>query len=174
MTVQQREGAIGMLRGGCTHAEVATHFERGIQTIRDLERKYNTTNTTADKPRSGRSPILSLHQKKIIYRKARAQPKIEYKDLAKAGVFVKADGTASKPPSKATLYRLLARQSLTKYRCKIRPKLTRAHALARLRFAQKWRTFAWHRRTLKFSDECSVQKGSGHNNEWCFRFVWEK
>ena len=27
---------------------------------------------------------------------------------------------------------------------------------------------------MKFSDECSVQKGSSSNQEWCFRFPWEK
>jgi hypothetical protein len=46
-----------------------------------------------DKPHSGRPPILSLHQKKIIYRKACAQPKIEYLELAKASVFIYQDGT---------------------------------------------------------------------------------
>lgn len=52
--------------------------------MRGLWKKYRQTGTTADKPRSGRPPILSLHQKHIIYRKAVAQPKIEYKELAQA------------------------------------------------------------------------------------------
>jgi transposase len=61
MIVSQREEAIRMLRSGCTVAEVAAHFRRGTQTIRNLKRKYNCTATTADKPYSSRPPMLSLH-----------------------------------------------------------------------------------------------------------------
>jgi hypothetical protein len=56
--------------------------------------------------------------KKIIYRKARAAPKLEYSELAKAGVVVSANGTPSKPPSRSTLYRLLKRHGLTNFPCK--------------------------------------------------------
>jgi transposase len=173
MTVYERDKAIGMLRGGCTVSEVTTHFQRGDQTIRDLKRKYNSTTTTQDKPRSGRPPMLSLHQKKIIYRKIRGKPKTTYKELAEVGTRVNVDGTFEKTPSRSTLYRYLKRRGITKYRCKKRPKLNRGHALKRLQFCKEYRNFQWSRRTLKFSDECSVEKGSGQNNEWCFRFEWE-
>jgi transposase len=43
-----------------------------------------------------------------------------------------------------------------------------------MKFCKDYRHFPWGRHTLKFSDECSVQKGSGHNTEWCFQFLWEK
>jgi hypothetical protein len=45
----------------------------------------------------------------IIYRKACVAPTIEYSKLIEEGVFVNADGTASKPPSKSTLYCALKR-----------------------------------------------------------------
>ena len=32
----------------------------------------------------------------------------------------------------------------------------------------------WSRRTLKFSDKCSAQKGAGHTTGWCFRCNNEK
>jgi hypothetical protein len=102
-------------------------------------------------------------QKKIIYRKVRAALKIEYLQLAKEAIFVNAEGTPSKPPSRSTLYRALKRRGLTNYKAKKRLKFTRAYALLRLKFAHKYRHFAWVRRTLKFSDECSVQKGSSAN-----------
>jgi transposase len=70
-----------MLRAGCSVAEVASHFGRSSQAIRDLQKKYNTTGSTKDLPRSGRPSILSTHQKKIIYRKVHATPKIEYSEL---------------------------------------------------------------------------------------------
>jgi transposase len=58
--------------------EVAKAYGRSDSCIRDLRIKYYQTGTTADKLLSGGPPVLSLHQKKTIYRKARATPKIEY------------------------------------------------------------------------------------------------
>ena len=34
--------------------------------------------------------------------------------------------------------------------------------------------FSWRRHIVKFSDECSIQKGSGATTEWCFRYPEEK
>jgi transposase len=122
MTLQERNEAIGMWVSGAALKEIATRFGRTPQGISQLIRKHDSTGTVQDKPRSGRPPILSLHQKKIIYRKARAQPKIEYLELAKASVFIHQDGTPLKPPSHSTLYRVLKSKLLTKHRCKKRPK----------------------------------------------------
>jgi transposase len=69
---------------------------------------------------------------------------------------------------------MLKRQGLTNYKAKKRPKLTRARALARLRFCREYRNFPWSQRILKFSDECSLQKGSGQNQEWVFCHKDEK
>jgi transposase len=174
MSVEIRDRIVGMIISGCSITEAAEAYDWPVRTIHHLYKKYLQTGTTQDRPRSGRPPVLSVNQKKIIYRKARAAPKIEYSKLIEEGVFVNADGTASKPPSKSTLYRALKRRGLTNYRCKVRPKLNRGHALKRMKFCRDYQQFPWGRRTLKFSDECSVQKGSGHNQEWCFRYPWEK
>jgi hypothetical protein len=109
-----------------------------------------------------------------MYRKARAAQKLEFLELAEVGVLVQPDGTTSKPPSYSTLYRTLKRGGLTNHRSKKRPKLNRGHVAKRLQFCRQYRHFQWHQRTIKFSDECSVQKGSGANQEWCFRFPWER
>jgi hypothetical protein len=87
---------------------------------------------------------------------------------------VNAEGLPLKPPSRSTLYRMLKRWNLTNHRCKKRPKLNQGHALKCLQFSRQHRKFEWHWRTVKFSDVCSVQKGSGSNQEWAFRFPWEK
>jgi hypothetical protein len=86
---------------GMTVQELAAEFERSEGAIKYTIQTYAKTGTTQERPRSGRPPILSLHQKKIIYRKACAAPKIEYSELAIVGVFVRPDGTTSKPPSYA-------------------------------------------------------------------------
>lgn len=137
-------------------------------------RTYAHRTTTQERPRTGRPPILSLHQKKIIYRKVRANPKIEYSELVETAILMNADGTPLKPPSRSTLYRLLKSRLLTNHRCKKRPKLNASDARKRLQFSQQHRNFPWKRRTVFFCDECSVQKGSGNNTERCFHFPWEK
>jgi hypothetical protein len=53
-------------------------------------------------------------------------------------------------------------------------KLNRARALRRLKFYREYQHFLWARRTLMFSNECSVEKGSGQNKEWVFQFPWEQ
>lgn len=165
MTVQERDVAIGMLQAGATVREVAETFGRSRSTIHRLYQKFHHTSTTRDKPRAGRPSILSDHQKKILYRAARKTPKILYEDLAKVATTMELDGTPSKAPSHSTLYRVLRRRKLVKFRCKKRPKLTPQRARKRYNFACQYRSFPWHRRTVKFSDECSVQKGSGGQQE---------
>jgi transposase len=120
----QRQTIIAKFDAGVSVRELADEFERGVQTIQDTIKRWNLHQTTSDLPRSGRKLMLSLHQKKLIYRKARAQPKIEYKNLVEVSTFVNADGTLSKAPSRSTLYQCLKERGLTNYRCKKRPKLT--------------------------------------------------
>jgi transposase len=135
-----RDRCIGMLQGRMTVQEVAAAIQRSERAI--LRLKYRQTGSVQDKPRSGRPPILSKQLKKIIYRKLRAAPKIEYSQLAKEAIFVNAEGTPSKPPSRSTLYWALTRRGLTNYKAKKRSKFTCAHALLRLKFAHKYRHFA--------------------------------
>jgi transposase len=169
-----RGRVIGMLQAGATVKEAAASIGRSERAVRDIRTKYYQTGSVTDKPRSGRPPVLSKQQKKIIYRKARATPKIEYSELIKEGVFVNPDGPYSKLPSRSTLYRELKRHGLTNHKAKKRPKFNCGHAALRLKFAREYRNFRWGCHTLKFSDECSVEKGSGANQECCFRFPWEK
>ncbi|EUC28162.1 hypothetical protein COCCADRAFT_75073, partial [Bipolaris zeicola 26-R-13] len=59
MTLDERNAAIGMLQAGATLSEVAAKFGRAPSTIHRLYEKFSTTNTTRDRPRSGRPTILS-------------------------------------------------------------------------------------------------------------------
>jgi hypothetical protein len=140
------------------------------RTLQEAPTHYNGL----EKPRSGHPSILSEHKERSIYWAVRAAPKIEYKELLEDTTFHHPDGTTSKPPSRSILYRMLKQQGLTNHKAKRRPKLTRAHALAQLRFCREYCNFPWGRRILKFSDECSLQKGSGQNQEWVFRYKNEK
>jgi transposase len=161
----ERQMIIAKRECGVTVRELAAEFIRSESAIKYTIRIYAKIGTTQEQPRSGRPPILSLHQKKIIYQKARAAPKIEYSELAKVAVLVNPDGTTLKPPCHRTLYRVLKGAGLTNSPCKKRPQLNRGHAAKRLQFCRQYRHFQWHQRTVKFSDECSVQKGAGANQE---------
>jgi transposase len=88
--------------------------------IKYTTRTYSST-AAHEKPRSGRPRMLSRHQQKLVLRKARATPKIEYPELAKAAQVVSLEGTPSKLPSKSTLYREIKRNGITNLRCKERP-----------------------------------------------------
>jgi transposase len=134
----QRSIIIAKRGVGASIKELAAEFGRSESAIKYTLRTYANTTTTKEKPRSGRPLILSLHQKKIIYRKVRATPKIEYLELAEVAIFVNAKGTPLKPPSCSTLYWYIKRQGLTNFPCKKRPKLNCGHALKRLQFCRQY------------------------------------
>jgi hypothetical protein len=107
LSPQERLRIIAKAEGGVSVAELVDEFQRSPNCICTNIQLAKTRITTLEAPRSGLPPILSLHQNKIIYREARAAPKIEYPELVQVGVFVNTKGTPSKPPSRSTLYRYL-------------------------------------------------------------------
>jgi len=174
LTPDERLRIIAKRECGCAIKELAEEFGRSKRAIKYTIRTYANAATTQERPRSGRVPILSARTKKLIYRKARSTPKIDYAELAKVAQVYSPNGTLSKPPSKSTLYRALKQCGITNHPCKVRPKLTHARAVRRVRFSRKYRNYNWLRQPIKFSDECSIQKGAGHTQEWCFRYDDEK
>jgi transposase len=63
----QRQTIIAKFDAGVPVQQLADEFERGVQTIQDTIKRWNLHKTTSDLPHSGRKPMLSLHQKKLIY-----------------------------------------------------------------------------------------------------------
>jgi hypothetical protein len=76
--------------------------------------------------------------------------------------------------SKSTIKRILAKHYITKWRAAKRPKITPEIATKRLVFARKY--LRWRRRWKRviLSDECSVERGKGHKQAWCFRTPQER
>jgi transposase len=99
-----RGRVIEMLQAGPTVKEAAASIGRSERAVCDLCTKYHQTGSVTDKPHSGHPPVLSKQQKKIIYCKACATPKIEYSELMKERVIVNPEGPPSKLPSRSTLY----------------------------------------------------------------------
>ncbi|OCK73154.1 hypothetical protein K432DRAFT_313566, partial [Lepidopterella palustris CBS 459.81] len=165
-----RAAIVSKTEAGYPARKLADEYGVTRQCINATLRRWKKHKTTTSLPRSGRLPILSRRQKRLLYQAARQNPKIEYQKLwEKAGLL-----EHPHPPSRSTMYRSLKKDGLTNHRCKKRPKMNAGHAKHRLKFCRQHRHFNWKRRTVKFSDECSVELGSGANAEWCFRYPEEK
>jgi transposase len=143
-----RAGIIAKHEAGCTHKEIAQEFSCAKRTVIRTINRWKNHNTVTSLPRSGRPEVLNRAQKRAVVRFTRRLPKVEYIDLQKE--------TETKHVSRATLYRLLKKHSITKYRAKRRPKLDRDHTKLRLRFSRKHRNFNFRRQTVKFSDKYSI------------------
>lgn len=63
---EQRQNAIGRLQAGSTQQAVANHFGVSRQTISNLWRRYNATQSVQDRARSGRPRITSVAQDRYI------------------------------------------------------------------------------------------------------------
>jgi hypothetical protein len=135
------EAILAKRENGASIKELAAEFGQSESPIKYTICTYSPT-TTQEKPHCGCLHILELHQKKIIYCKARAASKIEYSELAKVGTFVNADGTPLKPPSHSTLYWALKRHGLSNFRCKVRSKLSSVHARKRREFCKTYCNFS--------------------------------
>ena len=73
-----------------------------------------------------------------------------------------------------TIYRVLRSRGLTKFRCKIRPNLNAKAVKERREFEREWRGFDFKKARIQWSDECSVEIGSGAEKEWAFGYPDEK
>jgi hypothetical protein len=158
---------IAKSEAGCTTGELADEFRVTSKCIRDTLRRWRLYHTTSDLPRSGRPTKTTPRDVRALYREARKTPKIKYKDLLqRVGLIPRI--------SKTTAYRRLKDENLQKFRCKRRPRLVRKSARERVLWERRWRSFNFKRRTMRFSNKCSVQVGSGRDREWCFQLPEEK
>jgi len=116
--------------------------------------------------RTGRPTIVTERAQRHIICTARLNPKITYEELKKA---------TSLSYSRSTLYRILKEYGLTNWLAKKRPLLTPDVAAKRLAWClerQHWTVEQWMK--VIWSDECSVERGTGKERAWGFRFPHEK
>jgi hypothetical protein len=117
--------------------------------------------------------MLSSRDHRRLQRVTRQKPKIEYRKLMEeAGI--KDPGSTYPRVSRRTIQRAMAEQGYRKFIAKRRPKINKPTAILRRQLAIDWQGFDWRRRWFKFSDECSIARGSGHNTPWVWRLPDEK
>jgi hypothetical protein len=78
MTIAERNEVIGMAAAGAPAARITDHFGRTPQGINKLIKKHHQTGSVKNRNRTGRPLILSTRTRKIVCRKARSMPRIEY------------------------------------------------------------------------------------------------
>jgi hypothetical protein len=120
---------------------------------------HQTSCITPSRP--GRPPLLTIGDQRLIRRAIVAKPKITAAQLVV---------NCCPHVKKKTVYRYLKKSGIQKWRCRQRPFLTEEHAAKRLAWAEKYDgkpVSFW--RKLRWSDECSIERGKGGAIEWVYR-----
>ena len=120
----------------------------------------NQTSCITNK-RIGAPSVLTPGDHRLIRRAIVVNPKITAQQL-----FV----SCAPHSSKKTIYRYLKKSGIQKWRAKQRPFLTAEHALLRMEWALKYdgKPVEFWRR-LRWSDECSIERGKGGAIQWVYR-----
>jgi len=160
-TSYERGLVAGAITYGARPCQLQKSFGSSRHTTRIIVENVLVRHNGESKPSSRRPKKLSIRDERHILRIVRRDSKITYKNLAeKVGVSVSHD----------ILYRLLQEEGITNWLCKKRPLLTPevvgkryAWTLAHEHWDfEKWAKVIW-------SDECSVERGTGKGRECCFR-----
>lgn len=164
LSANQREQAIGRLQAGQHAQVVANAFNVHVSTIHRLQHRYNTTNTTADRDRSGRPRVTTPRQDRFIHRQHLRDRFRPASVTARETI-----GAGRRPISADTVRRRLTTNNLCCRRPARGPILTAHHRQARLQWATQhrhWRHQQW--RSIIFSDESRycVSTSDGRVRVW--------
>jgi transposase len=107
ISTNERNVIIEKLLGECSTKSVAEEHTRSQRAVQKICKKYCTTASVVNLPRSGRTGVLSDRQKKLLLRAVRKNPRITYSELAEVAVTTSLDGTTSARPSQATIRRVI-------------------------------------------------------------------
>ena len=161
---EQREQAIGRLHAGQSARQIANHFNCSTRTIERLRIRFNTTNSTNDRQRSGRPQVTTARQNRFIVRQHLMNRFTTATETARNTM-----GTHQRPISDDTVRRRLAANNLRCRRPARGPVLTQRHRQSRLQWAlqrRNWRNQQW--RNVVFSDESRycISTEDGRTRVW--------
>ena len=167
LTPYQRGQIIGASAVGCSQREIERTFGHPRWTIRTIIDKENEDPEWdgASAPRAGPRKTTSL-QDKAIGQALKDTPNILLRVL---------NQTICPEISLSSMKRRLREQGLRKWKKIKRPVLTELRASKKLKWAQQhkdWTVEQWQ--NVLWSDECSVERGSGRRAEYVFRTSIDK
>ncbi len=173
LSERERGYVLGALDHGASTRTAAASLNCSQSCVKDTTKRFTTTHKTASRPRIGRPPVLTRREHRLLARIVKKHPKIQFVPLMKeAGYW---DYKAAKPTiSTTTIRKALEQEELYHFRTKRRPKITKATARLRLKLVNRLLDWNFKRQPLTFSDECSVERGSGHNTGWVWRLPSQK
>ncbi len=137
--IEERNQIVGMLQAGLT---ISRRFGARRQTIRKIYEKFCTRGSVKDLPRSGRPPIFTPRQERIVKREFERDPFVAASEVAQNwGV------------SGHTVRRILRRYGIRSRRPYWGAILSSRHRRLRKIFADKTRTWRQEWTQVLFSDE---------------------
>ena len=156
----------GAHKNGCTPKYIAGAENTSLNTVKKTILHASQHPNGVSKPRSGRPPTTTVRDRRIVIRIAWVNPRITYQKLQEESQL---------DISRSTFYRILREYGLKNWLAKQRPLLTPEVAAIRLAWCLERRSWKWEEWSkVIWSDECSVERGSGKERAWVFRFPHEK
>lgn len=146
---------------GATLNKIANTLGENRETVRMTVQRASRRVSCITQPRNGRPSKLTAHDKRRLIRVINNNPKIIQRELHLECV---------PHVSKRTLQRYLRTLNISKWKARKQSLLTPEIAAALLRWAQEyvnWSVDQW--KCVRWSDECSIERGSGARAEWIFR-----
>ena len=160
LTPFQRGLIVGAYRSGDGPTQISRQYDVPIGTVKTTLARDKSRIEGTSQPRIGRPYTYSERDERVLLRYVRKFPKHTY-DLVRIGTGLDFSNT--------TIRRILEPFGISKWRARRRPELNELRAQLRLKWCiehsdwtvEQWRAFIW-------SDECSIERGRGKKQEWCF------
>ena len=166
LTPSDRGRSYGLFEAGLSISNIAARTGFAKSTIHDTYTKFPQRDKGLTLPRLGHPVAHSIQDERAIMRIIKRDPKITYSALQReAGLTL----------HRSTMRRIIKAHGYHNWRAKERPYLTEEQAKRRFEWAQEHRNWTlddWKK--VIWSDECSVERGSGKQRVWCFRTAAQK
>lgn len=162
----QRGQILGKQSEGATPTKIAHDLNLDRSTVRYTIAVDPLRNEGKSQPRTPRGKSYTEAEQRLILCHIRLNPKDTYQEVKDAcGITC----------SQSAIKRILHEAGIGNWRAKRRSFLLPIHAAKRLAWCiarRNWTAEDWGR--VVWSDECSVERGRGNRNEWCFRTPLQK
>lgn len=152
---------LGRYTGGEKPKSISNDLQIPLQTIYTTIRRSSSRSHCISKPRTGRPKSLSETAKRAIIRLIKKNPFITYQEVSE---------TLQLSICRRTLFSVINESGYGNWKAQKRPLLTPKVAQRRYEWALKYKNWGYREwSSVIWSDECSVELGSGQRDQWVFR-----